>query len=384
MALARGAILTDRDRVLLTFVGVARYVSADQVHRLFFEGSSKKQTYRRLSKLCEPGAKPGEGPCLRRLEYRRREGTAVPVWALAPWGRVVASKAYPFLRPPASSDIGHQFLEHTLLLNEVLAGLVLRLRSSPEAPLSGLPFDWLSEDDETLRFEWHALDRGPQGKSILKPDAVVEGKLFRRRLFLEAETGSQSISTAHPDRGGSIVAKVRRYMRFVNGSEPGIRRTYYEAAFDDSLAPRVVFLVHSAERKERVLKVVADAFKIGERDPLKVMALTFDEAPDTLASYLVHGILRPPRAQERPRIVAVDALQAASIGRSMDEVEAALRRMAAPGSPANAPGAQGTAPALPLASLATLRRFIHEEVCGRPPEGDGKPRPEESTWRASR
>ncbi len=369
MALARGAILTDRDRVLLTFVGVARYVSADQVHRLFFEGSSKKQTYRRLSKLCEPGAKPGEGPCLRRLEYRRREGTAVPVWALAPWGRVVASKAYPFLRPPASSDIGHRFLEHTLLLNEVLTGLVVRLRRSPEVPFSDLPFEWLSEDDETLQFEWSGYGREPKGKSVLKPDAIVEGNLFRRRLFLEAETGSQSIATSHPDRGGSIVAKVRRYMRFVNGCIPGERRTFYDVAFEDSLAARLVFLVHSAERKERVAKVVGEAFKIGERDPLKVMALTFDEAPDVLASYLVRGILYPSSGPERPRFVAVDPVRAAGIGRSMDEVESALRTLG---------------PATPAASLATLRRFIDEEVCGKPAAGGPRPGPVEDAWRATR
>lgn len=365
MALARGAILTDRDRVLLSFVGVARYVSADQVHRLFFAESSKKQTYRRLSKLCEPGGKPGEGPCLRRLEYRRREGTAVPVWALAPWGRVVASKAYPFLRPPASSDIGHQFLEHTLLLNDVLVGLVLRLRNSPEAPLSGLPFDWLSEDDEALQFEWGSLDKQGMGKSVLKPDAIVEGKLFRRRLFLEAETGSHSIATSHPERGGSIVAKVRRYVRFTSGLHMGTRRTYYDVAFDDSLPARLVFLVHSVERRERVEKVVAEAFKFGERDTFKVMTLTFDEAPDVLASYLVRGILRPPKAAERPRIIAVDSSHAASIGRSMDEVETALGRM-------------GTTPA----SFSTLRRFIHEEVCGKRLEGTS-PKPEEGAWRAT-
>jgi hypothetical protein len=76
MPAPRGAILTDRDRALLAFAAIARYVSAEQVHRLFFDGSSKKQTYRRLAKLCQPGARPGEGACLRRLQYRRPDGTA--------------------------------------------------------------------------------------------------------------------------------------------------------------------------------------------------------------------------------------------------------------------------------------------------------------------
>jgi hypothetical protein len=91
----KGAILTDRDRALLAYMAVARYASAEQVHRLFFDGSSKKQTYRRLAKLCHPGARPGEGACLRRLQYRRVDGAPVPVWALAPYGRSIAEHEVP-------------------------------------------------------------------------------------------------------------------------------------------------------------------------------------------------------------------------------------------------------------------------------------------------
>jgi hypothetical protein len=39
----KGAVLTERDRALLAYVGIARYASAEQVHRLFFDGSSRKQ-----------------------------------------------------------------------------------------------------------------------------------------------------------------------------------------------------------------------------------------------------------------------------------------------------------------------------------------------------
>src|SRR5512143_852202 len=143
----KGVVLTERDHVLLSYVGIARYASADQVHKLLFDGRSKKQTYRRLAKLCRPGGRPGEGACLRRLEYRRKEGTGVPVWALTPYGRSVVAPALPWLRPPAATDIGARFLEHTLLLNEVLLGLVLELRRGETTPLGGLPFRWLCETD---------------------------------------------------------------------------------------------------------------------------------------------------------------------------------------------------------------------------------------------
>lgn len=104
MANPKGAVLTERDRALLAYMGIARYASAEQVHRLFFEGSSKKQTYRRLAKLCEPGGRPGEGACLRRLGYRRKDGAPVPVWALAPYGRAIAEREVPWLRPPAATS----------------------------------------------------------------------------------------------------------------------------------------------------------------------------------------------------------------------------------------------------------------------------------------
>ena len=93
----KGAVLTERDKALLSFVGVARYASAEQVHRLFFEGRSKKQTYRRLAKLCTPGGRPGLGAHLLRPERRRAAHPLAP-------------------RPPAASDIGARFLEHIGLL----------------------------------------------------------------------------------------------------------------------------------------------------------------------------------------------------------------------------------------------------------------------------
>jgi Replication-relaxation len=138
----RGAVLTDRDRALLAYVAIARYASAEQVHRLFFDGSSRKQTYRRLAKLCTPGGKLGQDACLRRLQFRRRDGTAVPVWALTGYGRGLAEEKVSYLRAPAASDVGHRFLEHTLLLNDVLAGLVAALRHAKACTVARTEARW--------------------------------------------------------------------------------------------------------------------------------------------------------------------------------------------------------------------------------------------------
>ena len=94
-------------------------------------------------------------------------------------------------------------------------------------------------------------------RAVLKPDAILEIPGRRRRLFIEAETGTQSIVTAHPDRTGAIVAKLQRYSRFFGGRSSYSGPTWYRDAFPDDLAPRLVFLVHSDQRKERVVKAVA-------------------------------------------------------------------------------------------------------------------------------
>jgi hypothetical protein len=365
MANARGAILTNRDRALLAFIGVARYVSAEQVHRLYFEGKSKKQTYRRLSKLCQPGGKPGEGPCLRRLEYRRSEGTGVPVWALAPYGRIVATRCYPFLRPPAAHDVGHQFLEHTLVLNDVLAGLVLKLRRSLVEPFAELPFLWLSEDDEALQFNWN-----PQGrisseyfKAVLKPDAVIESRVRSIRLFLEAETGTQSITTATPGKSGAITNKVRRYARFVHGLKPGTMKTFYKVAFDDTFVPRLVFLVHSAERKASVEKVLKDEFGKNLDDEFNVFVFTFEEAPAALASRILGGRPQSTAVPERQRVVAVDEGKMAKLREAYIAVvtshNVAVKAMA---ELAAAHGVRAPSLQVPSEAFSLLHDFVSREV----------------------
>ncbi len=289
---AKGVVVTERDRVLLAYAGIARYASADQLHRLFFADASKKQTYRRLAKLCQPGPKPGDGACLRRLQYRRAEGTAVPVWALTPFGRSIAAKAVPYLRPPAATDIGHRFLEHTLLLNDVLVWLVLALRASPTAPLGDLPFRWLSEDDGVLQFE--TIDRKTlvaRRTCVLKPDAIVEVPAQERRLFIEAETGTQSIVTAHPDRTGAVIAKLQRYWDFFTGHD-GETATYARAFPKEKLFPRLVFVVHSDQRAARVERAVKNHLGQFPRG-FDVRVLTFDNAGSILADFIRPGATLP-------------------------------------------------------------------------------------------
>jgi len=296
---AKGAVLTDRDRALLTYVGIARYASADHVHRLIAPGHSKKLVYRRLAKLCLPGGRIGQGACLRRLQYRRAEGTGVPVWALTPYGRSLVAPLVPWLPPPAAHDVGHRFLEHTLLLNDVLLWLVLALRRSEMAPLAELPFRWLAEGDEALQFRALGRHLGESFQAVLKPDAILEIPGSRRRVFVEAETGTQSIVTSHPERTGAVIAKLQRYQEFFTVRSDDLDATWYRRAFRDDLAPRLLFLVHSPERRQRVEKAVKAALPTHALS-FKVLVFTFDEAAGKLLSYFEDFLARRRRAAPPP------------------------------------------------------------------------------------
>ena len=310
----KGAVLTDRDRALLAYVGIARYASADHVHRLIAPDRSKKLVYRRLAKLCLPGGRPGEGACLRRLHYRRYEGTSVPVWALTPYGRSLVNPGLPWLPAPAS-DVGARFLEHTLLLNDVLLELVVSLRRSETAPLEELPFRWRAENDEVLQFRAFGHHLGESHQAVLKPDAILEAPGRGRRLFIEAETGTQSIVTAHPERTGAIVSKVRRYRQYFDVLSDDRKASWYVRAFPDGFAPRLVFVVHSPDRKRRVeqaVKACLDGTSFPEvrarMEPraFEVIVLTFAEAAGRLLGYFRDRLAstvassRPPAAVPSP------------------------------------------------------------------------------------
>lgn len=362
----KGAILTERDRALLSYVGIARYASAEQLHRLFFEGRSRKQTYRRLAKLCAPGSRPGEGACLRRLEFRRREGTGVPVWALTAYGRSLVVPLVPWLRPPAAHDIGARFLEHTLVLNDVLAGLVLRLRVDLAAPLAALPFRWVCEDDSVLRYEVFERSTVSMHPSLLRPDAIIEIPARRRRLFVEAEMGTQSIATAQPGRNGAIVSKLSRYSGFFDGlaAPRHDRDTWYDEAFPDRFEPRLVFLVHSEERLARVNAALKEWLGSNGSTRFQVLVYTFADAAGVLAPYILNGTFRAPAPRRAMRIVTMDVQKAEQLREGYNQLANALRatRDAVHRHNATSGVARVELPAVRLDAVGALREFIQQEV----------------------
>lgn len=359
----KGTVLTPRDRILLAYLGIARYASTEQVHRLIVESRNRKLVLRRLAKLCKAGDRPGDAAYLRRLEFRRPKGNAVPVWALAPAGRAIAEESVPYLRPPAQKDIGHQFLEHTLILNDVLVGLVLALRASPTAPLAELPFRWVTEDDGVLEFEMFHRHTGATTSAVLKPDALLEVPGQQRRLFLEAETGSHSIATANPAHHGAVLQKLQRYAHFFTALAGDGPATYHARAFSDGLFPVLVFLVHSAERKRRVEKATRDWLGAQRETAFRVRVLTFAEAVAALAAFIKDG-----RAAVTPRPGApLDARKVRQLRDGYNALAEALNSTRRAIADHNARGGCRLAlPPAPVEALRAMRDLIRHDLLGEP------------------
>ena len=364
MARVKGAVLTARDRLLISYLAIARYASTPQVQRLVAEARDVSIVNRRLRRLSAEVNRPGESPPVRRLEFKRAEGTAVAVWTLTQYGRAIAEDAVPYLRPPGRVDVGAQFLLHTLMLNDVLVDLVLALRGSEESPLAELPFRWLCENDEQLEFSIFRRDVGEARSSVLKPDAILELPGARRRVFVEAETGAHSIATADPTKYGAVLRKLERYTRFITGLRPGGGpTTFYEAAFPDGFAPEVVFLVHSEGRKAKVEGAIREWSRGRGLEEPTVRVLSFREAAATFATAL-GGRSAPRRVN---RLVTIDDHRARRLREGFNAVAEALnatRRAVAEHN--TSCGRRLALPPAPLAELRDLRNLIKHELLGEP------------------
>ncbi len=292
MARRPGTVLTERDLRLFGYLAVARYLSAEQVQKLVADHASPQVAYRRLRRLCQPSRHGADEPYLRRYDFRRSDGVNFPMWALSPLGWAEAEKVVPYVTQPRTPrELGWQFLQHEVLLTDILVGLILALREAPHAPITDLPFRWFSEPEEQLAFSLYDSEAGLMTPTALRPDAILEAPGMPRRFFIEAETGSHSITTASPLNYGVVLKKLQRYAAYFTGFvEKGSDATWYSRAFPDRMFPELVFVVHAVGRRERVegavKKYLGDARPM---TPFAVRVVTFQEALDVLSALLRGG-----------------------------------------------------------------------------------------------
>src|SRR5713101_2425957 len=70
---SRGLRITRRDRELLAIMAMARYLSSEQIQRLFFAGRTEAACRIRLFQLAGLGKRPQPTPYIRRLRFRSFE-----------------------------------------------------------------------------------------------------------------------------------------------------------------------------------------------------------------------------------------------------------------------------------------------------------------------
>jgi hypothetical protein len=269
----RATRLTERDRDLLGLFVLARYLTATQVRRLAFDGKNLSLAYRRLLRLS--GSQPA---FLRQRSFRKYDGARVAVWMPTPHALAAASARAPDLPELPKHEVGAQFLEHLVQLNELLLGLWWH---GSRCPLATHPsFRWIPSDRVRLVWGQYEMREGRRQQRVIQPDAVLEVPVLRRRYFLECEMGTHVISPGQAKPPGATLSKAERYHAFLTDlTDLNSRQTHYLSQYPDGFAPVVLFLVLSEGRAASVNAALAGwrAQLVGPRRS-ELRALTFSTA----------------------------------------------------------------------------------------------------------
>jgi hypothetical protein len=423
------ADLTDRDKQLVGYLGVARYLSTEQLQALLFPGP-KDLCRRRLLRLAglwgssRPGRRSSrrhenfEPPYLRRRTYRSYSGELVEVWALSDAGYLLAEEV---LRTPLKvprQDVSAEFLEHSVTLSGLLVGLLdprtrsctgcgrsqlewvrasvaqaQRLPGAAELPRADrsayalaclgergchrvfharmrraeeLPFRWLLT--ESTRLPWSEYDRksGKTFDRVIQPDGVLELGSPSRRLFLECEMGTHSI-VGNENKAGATLAKSERYEKFLHGIvDPKAGETFYRRHFPDGAEPEVLYVVTSQARRDSVNAALDGWRKEGHR--LAARAVLIPELAHELTDLLA-GL--PPAASSRRIRLPASASDVRELKRFFNEVISGTKAARAAARAGHAPLPEYPAGSERVGRL--LGRFLEElEPSGPAASGGGR------------
>jgi hypothetical protein len=287
--------LTDKDRQIIGVLAIARYLSNQQLQRLFYSGRTGRTMCKRLRSLAGEGPRKFNRPYLRRLSYRTLEGRYVDLWALTAAGYATAQAILETPLKIPREDVGAAFREHLVTLNELLVAL-LAPPPGTYARARQTVFRWMTSDLVRLPWRQYLQKSGRQLERVVFPDAVLELPQSRRRLFLECEMGTHSIVARTDQKAGSTLSKVENYSGFIRGFADSVKgETFYARKYPDGWTPEVLFLIRTTARVILVNEAIAQwrADRLGT--PLVVRALTFDQARDELLSHL-RGATSAPHA----------------------------------------------------------------------------------------
>lgn len=197
-------ILTARDRQIVEMVYQCRVLRQDQIHALFF-GTSTSASQRRLALLYHHGF-------LTRVFL-----TARASYMLSPALYMLDKRGAELLRmefgyddiawTSKSNDVGQQFLEHTLAINDVRVAFTLACRQREGFEV----IEWRSEAQMKASYDRVTITP-PKGRSeliSLIPDSffVVQTPQGKAPFFLEVDRGTETT--------GRFQTKIFAYQEYI-------------------------------------------------------------------------------------------------------------------------------------------------------------------------
>jgi hypothetical protein len=297
--------ITQRDRALIGFLAIARYLTSQQIARLVFPGRADSTVSERLNLLAQ-GSDPRA--CLRRLQYRTYEGKIVVVWALSKIGYHLAEEVVGGEIKVPRQDIGADFLEHSTHCSQLLVFLAQKQSRTEPAELP-TRFRWLASEGQGYSYGEYDIAHGQRRNRLLQPDAVLEVPQAKRRFFIEMEMGTHPIASGNEERAGATLAKADRYEKFIRGFA-GLsgQKTFYDDSFREPMHPEVLFVVISEKRRNNVNEALAGWRKERNGQAAAMRALTLADASHELRRLAgapprmtEEKLLRPPQpAPVRP------------------------------------------------------------------------------------
>ena len=175
---------------------------------------------------------------------------------------------------------------------------------------------WHSHHEVQLPWREYEVKAGKSQNRVIIPDATVEipgpflardekGKTIQlkgRRIFLETETGSQTVEPEGDTKPGATVNKLSRYTEYLNDfASRGVgddRITWYAEAYPDGFLPTVLFMVKDAGRQEVVNRAIEEWQSKHSSPPIHALALTVEGAAEWIRTALPPAWAAPPPARQ--------------------------------------------------------------------------------------
>jgi DNA-binding Lrp family transcriptional regulator len=267
--------LTKRDREIIWLVHRHRFLRSHQIVALL--DASSQQVLRRLKLLYHHGflTRPRA-----QLEYYERGGTRPMVYGLGNKGRKLLERELGVTVSGSKNDdgVGRMFLEHAILVSDVMVSIELACRKSSGVRL--LYEDQFALQSEQNQFQWRVKVRDHGITLGVVPDRVFAleyadhgGQMQRVYFFLEADRGTMPVVRSGLTQTSfyrKLLAYEATWTQKVHHRKLGIHR--FRVLTVTTNAMRVTSLLEACSRLKRGhgLFLFADRTVL-EKDPLSAV-----------------------------------------------------------------------------------------------------------------